>query len=770
MQAFKTLGFLRLTLIGLLTAAAISAPCRATTPLPVGYLGPEVGAESAITTASAAPPPPAANGPNETALRNAAAAGDLATVRSLLAQGANVNAADSSGDTALIDAAEHGHLDVVEALLAAHADVAAHGSSNSTALEEAVFYDHVDIVRALLAHGAPVDEPGVSGDTALDDAANEGKIDVAKVLLAHGADIEHKNSNGATPLLIAAFFGHPRTARWLVARGADVAARDDAYLTPLMLAAALDDVPRATALIAQGANVDATGANSKTALMVASQCGSLDVLNLLLSHFANVSATDSYVGDPYTALVFAANRKIAAALIAHGADVNAARPAVAGTDLGGGTALMDARTPGVAEELIAHGARIDARDHSGDPAIQDAVYGRPGVIEVLLAHGAEIDPKNSFGSTPLANAVSEGRRAAALTLAAYGADTQSISAALATAAKTHPHLVASLTGDRAAVQAKAQAWVAERRVKQALAAAHTPRAALLWVRSRLQTDPGIQSWRWAAIRLAERLRPAPPIPESAREHLARGVAAFKLATNIQGLSPASDEFGKAIAAAPWWPDPYYDLAKTEEKQAEPAAAALDYEDYLLAAPRAQDADDVRNKIFELQYVAEHDQANANALAVRQNNARQIASWLQDHYGKATLASYVACNRAGNYGTMRCSDADAKQSNWYGRGPLSQAEVSYWQGGAPQFTVGGKDADEVHLTLPHSSSSYCGTVGSSTNLGTVTWTNCTSPDPVWISFGTSNQNTPWFEIKSQCIPDPAAPAEDDFCVRNDYTLQ
>ena len=765
MQVFKARRVERSALGALLATAVLTAPCAAMTPGPAGYLGPEVTA-------------PAANGPNETALRNAAGTGDLATVRSLLAAGANVNAADSEGDTALMDAAEYGHLDVVNALLAAHADVTAHGGSSTTALDEATLYDHVDVARALLAHGAPVDEPGLDGDTALADAASDGHIDLIRLLLAHGANIDAKNSGGQTPLLRAAFFGHPRTARWLVAHGADINVRDDAFVTPLMLAAALDDAPRAAALIAHGAYVDATGANSKTALMIAAQCGSTDILNLLLQHGANVAATDSYVGDPYNALFFAANRKIASALIAHGADVNAARPAVAGTDLGGGTALMDARTPGVAEELLAHGARLDARSDDGTTAIQTVIYGRPGVIEVLLAHGAEVDPKDSFGDTPLADTVSQGERAAALTLAAYGADTQSIKAALTTDAKTHPRLVASLTGDPAAVQASAQAWVTERRVKQALAAAHAPRAALRWVQTRLQADPGIQSWRWAAIRIAARLRPAPPIPETAREHLARGVAAFKLATNPQDLKPASDEFRQAVAAAPWWPDPYYDLAKTEEKRGAAARAALDYEDYLLAAPHARDAEDIRSKIYQLQYVAAHDQAAANTLGMRQYNARQLASALQDHYGKATLASYLVCNRQGNYGTMRCSDADAKQSNWYST--LSQLQVGTWQGRTLQFTVGGKDADEIQFALPGTAFQYCGTAGTTTdpllaiagevNLGEVTWTNCTSPDRVWISFGTSHQNTPWFEIKSQCIPDPAAPSDDDFCVRNDYTLQ
>ncbi|HVA41494.1 MAG TPA: hypothetical protein VNF49_12565 [Candidatus Binataceae bacterium] len=301
-----------------------------------------------------------------------------------------------------------------------------------------------------------------------------------------------------------------------------------------------------------------------------------------------------------------------------------------------------------------------------------------------------------------------------------------------------------------------------------MAAAHTPRAALAWLLNRIQGDPAVQSWRWGAIKIAARLRPAPAIPETAREHLARGVAAFKLATNAQGLQPAIDEFRQAVAAAPWWPDPYYDLAKTEEKNGDSAPAALDYEDYLLAAPQARDAEDVRSKIYQLQYVAQQNQNAANVLATRQANARQIANWLQDHYGKATLASMLACNRQGSFGVMRCSDADAQASNWYSS--LSSIEVGSWQGRTLQFTAGGQHQDQVDLSFPGQTLSFCGTVGASTDLDTVTWTNCSSTDRVWLTFGTSKQNTPWFEVKQDCIPDPMAPSDDDFCGRSDYTLQ
>ena len=60
-------------------------------------------------------------GPNEVLIA-AATRGDAAAVRTLLANGADVNAKTSKGETALMLASAKGHLDVVKALLAAKAD------------------------------------------------------------------------------------------------------------------------------------------------------------------------------------------------------------------------------------------------------------------------------------------------------------------------------------------------------------------------------------------------------------------------------------------------------------------------------------------------------------------------------------------------------------------------------------------------------------------------------------------------------------------------
>ena len=83
------------------------------------------------------------------ALMRAAADGDLATVRTLLAAGAELETRNGAGRTALMLAAQGGHTAVVQALSAAGADIDGRDARNWSALMIAAQEGQLSVVRAL---------------------------------------------------------------------------------------------------------------------------------------------------------------------------------------------------------------------------------------------------------------------------------------------------------------------------------------------------------------------------------------------------------------------------------------------------------------------------------------------------------------------------------------------------------------------------------------------------------------------------------------------
>jgi cobaltochelatase CobT len=122
------------------------------------------------------------------ALLDSAAAGDLSRVKSLLAQGADVNARAVDGATALFLASLNGHRDVVQYLLDANAEVNAKADRGATALIVASQKGHLSVVKALIAANAEISAKGDNGLTALFAASQNGHLDVVEALLKAKAD------------------------------------------------------------------------------------------------------------------------------------------------------------------------------------------------------------------------------------------------------------------------------------------------------------------------------------------------------------------------------------------------------------------------------------------------------------------------------------------------------------------------------------------------------------------------------------------------------
>jgi len=202
------------------------------------------------------------------ALRDAAYAGKTSHVSRLLADGANVNDADSdNGITALMAAVSGGHRKIIDLLLDAGADINAVQTEGQIGafglaldnrriklalylLERGARPDFGDadtlplavaehgslaLIHAIESRGGSIIQPHQLASVAFVAARNPDGA-VLDHVLSHGADLQHGNDFGYTPLILAALTNHPDLVQQYLARGDDPAIRDADSETALSLA------------------------------------------------------------------------------------------------------------------------------------------------------------------------------------------------------------------------------------------------------------------------------------------------------------------------------------------------------------------------------------------------------------------------------------------------------------------------------------------------------------------------------------------------------
>jgi ankyrin repeat protein len=155
---------------------------------------------------------------------------------------ADVNVKYPSGKTDLIYAAANGDAARVRELVAKGTRVNARGPNGATALEYAVrrFRGQEELVEALIAAGADVNLANASGETALMFAGYAG-IKTVELLLAAGAEVNARAKDGRTPLIhavqaVGAGLGSLEIVDALIRAKADVNARDSFGRTALSIA------------------------------------------------------------------------------------------------------------------------------------------------------------------------------------------------------------------------------------------------------------------------------------------------------------------------------------------------------------------------------------------------------------------------------------------------------------------------------------------------------------------------------------------------------
>jgi len=268
---------------------------------------------------------------------------DREAVRSLLKQGANVNAPQADGTTALHWASYRDDLESADLLIRSGANVNARNDLGATPLWAACQNGSESMVRRLLTAGANPNAALLLGETPMMVAARSGSPAVVELLAAKGANVNASAARGQTALMWAVGQKHPEVVKALIAHGADIHARSESWTevmavpphgyleynraiphgsdTALMFAARVDDLASAKLLVAAGANVNDEDAWGVSAVVLAAHSGFTDVVEFLLEKGANANSERA----GFTALHEAVMRRdenLVKVLLDHGADAN----------------------------------------------------------------------------------------------------------------------------------------------------------------------------------------------------------------------------------------------------------------------------------------------------------------------------------------------------------------------------------------------------------------------------------------------------------------
>jgi uncharacterized protein len=325
------------------------------------------------------------------AIIEAAKNADQGALRALIAQGADVNAAEPDGTTALHWASYRDDVESADAMLRAGARVNSANDLGATPLWIASLNGSAAMVRRLLEAGANANAALLLGETPVMVASRSGSADVVGQLLARGANPNARAARGQTALMWAVAQKHADVVKVLLGHGADVHAKSDVWSqvmavpphglleynraiphggdTALMFAARAGDLDSAKLLVAARANVNDADAWGVSATVMAAHFGYTELVEFLLDRGADPNAATAGFAALHAAIMHH-DEKMVGALLAHGADPNV---------------TLQTWTP----------TRRSSRDFNFGPELVGATpfwlaarFTEPGVMRLLVKHGA----------------------------------------------------------------------------------------------------------------------------------------------------------------------------------------------------------------------------------------------------------------------------------------------------------------------------------------------------------------------------------------------
>ena len=188
-------------------------------------------------------------------IHDAAAKGDLRSVKSELDKGVNPNVNNSASSAPpLLLTSLNSHTEVIKLLIAEGADLDGKDKFGNTSLHYASQHGSKGIVELLISNKANVNIKNKGGETPLDIVADKETADILRnhngiygtfigavtagdlnaimLFLNSGVDVNQKIQHGWTALYETAVFGNTEVAKLLISKGANINAWDG-YETPL---------------------------------------------------------------------------------------------------------------------------------------------------------------------------------------------------------------------------------------------------------------------------------------------------------------------------------------------------------------------------------------------------------------------------------------------------------------------------------------------------------------------------------------------------------
>jgi uncharacterized protein len=369
-------------------------------------------------------------------LADAVMRADGNTVRTLLQQKADVNAAQADGMTALHWAARQDDLETTQMLIRAGAKPDVATRYGVTPLYFACEKGNAAMIDLLLQAGVDPNSANPGGETALMTAAKTGNVDAVKLLLDHGASINLKESQrGQTALMWAVLENHPEVVNLLLTSGADINAQTKVEIpdgTSGKPEAKSGDIGAHGPGMYRGRAVPSPS-GAMTALHFAARDGNLGMARILVEAGAHLDRPSANGTRPMVVAIINNHIELALYLLEKGADANAPddfykrTPLFAAVEMRDPDFTRDTASPlpdkvepmELIKALLAHGATPNAQvnttpfrgfyqvsanwvNFDGQTAfIRAALSGDITLMRLLLENGADPNIKTYEGSTAL---------------------------------------------------------------------------------------------------------------------------------------------------------------------------------------------------------------------------------------------------------------------------------------------------------------------------------------------------------------------------------